>query len=66
MIAYTDICDENQLDELKKLFGIDNELEAIQMAVKATLKKQTYDKILNLCGKVKWEGNLDEMRQSRP
>ena len=64
MAVINGICDEKQLDELKNMFGTDDDIDAIQMAVKTVLKKNTYEKILSFCGKVNWEGDLDEMRSA--
>lgn len=51
--------------ELKKVFKTDNDEEAVRMAVNEAIKKQSYNRILALKGKVEWDGNLDEMRESR-
>ncbi len=56
---------DDDIFELKRLFRTDDDGEAVKMAINEILKKQAYERILALNGNVKWEGNLDEMREQR-
>jgi Arc/MetJ family transcription regulator len=56
---------DNDINELMKVFKTDSESEAVKMAINKAIKKQLYGQILALNGNVKWEGNLDEMREQR-
>lgn len=64
MRANIDI-DENLIQEAMKLTGITTKKAAVEEALRqmVSLKKQA--KLKDLRGKLKWEGNLDEMRSSR-
>lgn len=54
--------DENLIQEAMKLTGITTKKAAVEEALRqmVSLKKQA--KLKDLRGKLKWEGNLDEMR----
>jgi len=56
---------EDEICELMKVFKTEDEIEAVRMAINEILKKQSYERILSLKGKIGWEGNLDEMREKR-
>lgn len=56
---------DEEICELKKIFSTEDDREAVRMAINEVLKKQAYQRILALNGNVKWEGNLDEMREHR-
>lgn len=56
---------DDDIAELMKVYKTNDESEAIRMAISEAIKKQTYSHILALKGNVKWEGNLDEMRDGR-
>lgn len=57
--------DENLIQEAMKLTGITTKKAAVEEALRqmVSLKKQA--KLKDLRGKLKWEGNLDEMREGR-
>jgi len=65
MKEYKIILNDEEIIELKKMFQTDNVDEAVRMAIDQVLKKQIYDQLLALKGNVKWEGNLEEMRETR-
>ena len=56
---------DEEIIELKKMFRTDNADQAVRMAIDQVVKKQTYDQLLALKGNIKWEGNLEEMREPR-
>ena len=57
--------DENLIQEAMKLTGITTKKASVEEALRqmVSLKKQA--KLKDLRGKLKWEGNLDEMREGR-
>jgi Arc/MetJ family transcription regulator len=57
--------DENLIQEAMKLTGITTKKAAVEEALRqmVSLKKQA--RLKDLRGKLKWEGNLDEMREGR-
>ena len=65
MKEYKISLNDEEIIELKKIFQTDNVDEAVRMAIDQVLKKQIYDQLLALKGNVKWEGNLEEMREPR-
>lgn len=53
------------LKKAQKLTGINKKVEIVNYAIKKLVEQKEIEKILNLKGKVKWEGNLEEMRKAR-
>ena len=51
--------------EAIKLTHIRTKKEIVNHAIEELVKKARRKKILELEGKVRWEGNLDEMRKTR-
>ncbi|MFW5830734.1 MAG: hypothetical protein ACOCVA_00695 [Prolixibacteraceae bacterium] len=65
----TDKICENQLNlfylkEIMKTYRLKTMKEAINFSLKKTAEAQKRKNLLQLKGKVKWEGNLDEVRKS--
>lgn len=56
---------DEDITELMKVYNTGDENEAVRMAINEAIKKQVYSRILTLKGNVSWEGNLDELRESR-
>lgn len=65
MKEYKISLNDEEIIELKKIFQTDNVDEAVRMAIDQVIKKQTYDQLLALKGNIKWEGNLEEIREPR-
>ncbi len=57
--------DDRILKEAIKLTHMKTKKEIVNYAVEELVKRLRRKKILELEGKVKWEGDLDEMRESR-
>ncbi|MCY7409686.1 MAG: type II toxin-antitoxin system VapB family antitoxin [Chitinophagales bacterium] len=57
--------DDALIEEVKTRANVKTKREAIHIALSEYLKMIKRKEILNLRGKVKWEGNLDEMRKMR-
>lgn len=53
------------LKEAIRLTRMKTKKEVVNYAVEELVKKLRRKKILELEGKVRWEGNLDEMRRAR-
>jgi Arc/MetJ family transcription regulator len=56
--------DDNLIDEAMKLTNKKTKKELVNYAVEELVQTQE-KKILELEGKVEWEGNLDDLRKSR-
>jgi Arc/MetJ family transcription regulator len=59
------VLDENLIERAQKLTGIKTKREVVQEALRTLILLREQAEVRNLRGKLKWEGNLDEMRQSR-
>jgi len=56
---------ENDLERLKEWFQSSSEDEAVRSAIDFVLNKKVYHDLLEIEGKIQWEGDLDEMREER-
>ena len=57
---------DDSLYEQARLFtGLKKKVDVVNYALKHLIEQRDMEKILDLRGKVVWEGNLDEMRQER-
>ena len=54
--------DDNLLEEAIKLTGSKSKKEMVNRAMEEIIKVEKIKKLRSLRGKIKWEGNLDEMR----
>ena len=59
------VLDDELMAEAQKLTGIKTKKGVIHEALELLVRLQCQQKILELQGKVHWEGNLDEMRAGR-
>ena len=57
--------DDKIIKEAIKLTHLKTKKDVVNYAMEELLKRLRRKKILELEGRVKWEGNLDEMRTSR-
>ena len=57
--------DENLIKECIKTTGIKTRKSLIDHALRELLRHENQFRILELKGKVEWEGNLDEWRKGR-
>ena len=65
-MARTNIELEDKLvREGMKIFKCKTKKELVHLALQELLKKEKRKEILQLRGKVKWEGNLDVLRRAR-
>ncbi len=59
------VLDENLIERAQKLTGIKTKREVVQEALRTLILLREQTEVRQFRGKLKWEGNLDEMRQSR-
>ncbi|MCD9025593.1 hypothetical protein [Cohnella silvisoli] len=57
------LLDEEDLKQLKEWFHVSSEDEAVRSAIQHLLKTKVYSDLLALEGKVKWTGDLEQMRE---
>lgn len=53
------------LKKAQKLTGIRKKVEIVNFALKRLVEQKEIERILELRGKVKWEGDLEGMRKGR-
>jgi Arc/MetJ family transcription regulator len=56
---------DDLLRKAQKMTGMSKKVEIVNYALKRLLEQEEIEKVLELRGKVKWEGNLREMRKDR-
>jgi Arc/MetJ family transcription regulator len=59
------VLDEDLIERAQRLTGIKTKREVVQEALRTLILLREQGEIRSLRGKLKWEGNLDEMRQTR-
>jgi Arc/MetJ family transcription regulator len=59
------VLDENLIERAQKLTGIKTKREVVQEALRTLILLREQGEVRNLRGKLKWDGNLNEQRQSR-
>ena len=57
--------DDELMTEALRLTGLKTKRAAVEAGLKALIRLNKQKKILDLAGKVHWEGNLDESRKGR-
>lgn len=53
------------IDEALRVSGLATKKAAVEAGLRALIKRHQQMEFLDLAGKVRWEGNLDEMREGR-
>jgi Arc/MetJ family transcription regulator len=56
---------DDLLKRAQKLTGISKKVEIVNYALKRLLEQKEIERFLELRGRVKWEGDLAEMRKDR-
>jgi len=59
------VLDEKLLDRGKRLTGLQTTRGLVEHALRELIRRKNQRRILELRGKVRWEGNLKEMRAGR-
>ena len=57
--------EDDVLKKAQKLTGIKKKVDVVNLALIKLVEQKEIEKILALKGKIKWEGNLQEMRAGR-
>lgn len=57
--------DDELIQEALRVSGLKTKRAAVEAGLKALIRLNRQKTILDLAGKVHWEGNLDESRESR-
>jgi len=57
--------EDKLLKKAQRLTGITKKVDIVNFALKKLVEQKEIEKILKLSGKVKWEGDLEEMRRGR-
>jgi Arc/MetJ family transcription regulator len=56
------VIDDDLMNKAKRLSGLKTNKETIEEALKLFIAQKEQSEIRKLRGKLKWEGNLEEMR----
>jgi len=59
------VIDDDLMADALKLTGISTKREAVEMGLKALIKLKKQENIRRFRGKLKWNGNLDDMRSAK-
>ncbi len=59
------VIDEDLIEKGLKVTGLSTRRALVDHALRELLRRESQKKILELKGNVKWEGDLDAMRQTR-
>ncbi|MFZ3064883.1 MAG: type II toxin-antitoxin system VapB family antitoxin [Nitrospirota bacterium] len=57
--------ENNVLKKAQRLTGIQKKVDIVNYALRKLVEQKEIEKILEIKGKVKWEGNLGKMRADR-
>lgn len=57
--------DEQLLSSIRQISGLKTSQEIIHLALQKLLQSYTQKSLLELEGKINWEGNLEELRTER-
>jgi Arc/MetJ family transcription regulator len=57
--------DDSLYEQAKVFTGLKKKVDVVNYALKHLFEQRDMEKILELRGKVEWEGDLDEMRQAQ-
>ncbi len=59
------VIDEKLIGRAKQLTGLKTKRAAVEEALCTLIQVQEQAQVRQLCGKLKWEGDLDAMREGR-
>lgn len=59
------VIDDALMEKAMRLTGITTKREVVEEALRTLIRQNEQKAILGLRGKIKWDGDLDEMRQGR-
>ncbi len=58
------VIDDDLMAQALKATGLDTKKDAVEQGLKLLVKRSKQQSIRSLRGKIKWEGDLDEMRDN--
>jgi Arc/MetJ family transcription regulator len=59
------VIDDQLMADALKATGLKTKREAVELGLKTLIKLKQQEKIKAFKGKLKWEGNLEEMRRNQ-
>ncbi|NOZ54862.1 MAG: type II toxin-antitoxin system VapB family antitoxin [Gammaproteobacteria bacterium] len=59
------VIDDNLIGDVIKLTGVKTKREAVELGLKTLISLKKQEDIRKFRGKLKWEGNLDDMRTNK-
>jgi Arc/MetJ family transcription regulator len=59
------LIDDQLMSEALKLTGLKTKKEAVELGLKTLIRLKKQEEVRQYRGKLKWEGNLDEMREDQ-
>lgn len=59
--------DDNLMKKAMEVMGLKTKKETVEEALRTIVRqREAHEALMGLYGKVKWEGDLDEMRRDHP
>ncbi|MES9942866.1 MAG: type II toxin-antitoxin system VapB family antitoxin [Candidatus Thiodiazotropha sp. 6PLUC2] len=58
------VIDDDLMAQALKATGLETKKDVVELGLKLLVKRSKQQSIRSLRGKIKWEGNLDEMRDN--
>ncbi|MES9833738.1 MAG: type II toxin-antitoxin system VapB family antitoxin [Candidatus Thiodiazotropha sp. DIVDIV] len=58
------VIDDDLMAQALKATGLETKKDVVEQGLKLLVKRSKQQSIRSLRGKIKWEGNLDEMREN--
>ena len=59
------VIDDSLMNDALKLTGLTTKREAVELGLKTLIRLKKQEEIRQFRGKLRWEGDLDEMRTDR-
>jgi len=59
------VIDDDLMNDVIRLTGVKTKREAVEIALKSLIKLKNQENVRNLRGKLKWEGDLNDMRTDK-
>ncbi len=59
------VIDDDLMNDAIRLTGVKTKREAVEIALKSLIKIKKQESIRDFRGKLKWEGDLDDMRTNK-
>jgi len=59
------VIDDSLMNDAMKLTGIATKREAVELGLKTLIRLKKQESIKKYRGKLKWEGDLDDMRKNK-